>query len=206
MDEQTFRACVTETETCWLWTRAKTRAGYGVFTRSSKTHYAHHQAWKFWKSPDLPVVIRHTCRNRHCVNPAHLEGGTQKENNGIDRERDGTDNKGERHGNHRLTEANVVEMRRLRREGTSLEDLMKRYGVTHSCILLALTGEHWSHVPNPLTKEEMKRTRKRRAGKLTAEQVAEMRRRFADGVSKVRLAEDYKVSTQTITNHLLLVA
>lgn len=204
MDEATFLTKLEKTETCWLWTACVDRAGYGAFSRQNKRHYAHHQAWKLWKTPDLPVVIRHTCRNRHCVNPDHLEGGTQKENNGIDKERDGTTNKGERHGNSKLTDESVVEMRRLRREGQSLEQLMERYdGVSHSAILYALTGSTWTHVPDPLTKAEMKETRKppkRRA--LTDEQMAEMRRRFADGVSKARLAKDYGVSATTITSML----
>lgn len=202
MNEQTFNTFLEKTETCWLWMRAVTPAGYGIFSRNNKSIYAHHQAWRLWKSPDLPKVIRHTCRNRHCCNPDHLEGGTYKENNGVDRERDGTDNKGERHGKHKLTTENVVEMRRLRREGASVESLCERYSVHHSCILFALDGTLWSHVPNPLTAEEMKTLRHHKKGKLTDEQTAEIRRRFADGVSKSRLAHDYGVSATTIANHL----
>lgn len=202
MDEQTFLACLNQTETCWLWSRAKTTAGYGIFTRNNKSKYAHHQAWMLWKSPNLPAVIRHTCRNRHCCNPAHLEGGTHLENQ-QDRHRDHTDNKGERHGNHTLTEANVIEMRQLRRDGSSVEDLQAQYKTkSHSTIMFALTGRTWTHVPNPLTPDEMKNTRHHKAGKLTDEQRTEIRRRFADGVTKKRLAEDYDVSTTTISNIL----
>jgi len=130
-----------------------------------------------------------------------MEGGTQAENI-RDRERDGTDNKGERHGKHKLTEENVVEMRRLRREGASVEELQTKYGIgTHSAILYALTGETWSHIPNPLTEEEMKATRHHKK-KLTAEQITEIRSRYADGVTKARLAEDFGVSSTAIANHL----
>jgi lambda repressor-like predicted transcriptional regulator len=203
MDEATFLTKVNQTEDCWLWIKATSAAGYGVFTRQSKLIYAHHQAWKLWKTPDLPVVIRHTCRNRHCVNPDHLEGGTHTENNGPDRVRDGTSNRGERHGHHTLTEEQVVEMRRLRREGLSLEDLMKRYGgVCHTTLLYALDGTHWSHVPGALTPEETKTLRHHKAGKLTDEQKDEIRRRVADGVTKARLAKEFGVSATTIANVL----
>jgi len=201
MDEQAFLACVTKTDDCWVWTRAKTAAGYGIFTRNSKAFYAHHQAWSLWKTPNLPAVIRHKCRNRHCVNPDHLEGGTQKENM-KDRERDKTDNKGERHGNHTLTEENVIEMRRLRREGARVDELQARYNLgTHSAVLYALTGETWSHVPGALTADEMKETRHHKKGKLTEEQIADIRRRVADGVSKAHLAREYGVSATTIANN-----
>ena len=203
MNEQTFLSHVNQTAECWLWSRAKSAAGYGVFSRQNKIYYAHQYAWKLWKSPDLPAIVRHTCRNRHCCNPDHLEAGTHKENNGIDRERDGTDNKGERHGNHKLTEEQVVEMRRLRREGTSVDDLQRQYKLgTHSAVMHALTGKTWSHVPNPLTAEEMKTLRHHKKGKLSDQQIVEIRRRFADGVSKSRLAHDYDVSATTIANHV----
>jgi len=203
MDEQTFLTYIDQTDECWLWKKATTTAGYGVFNRMNTLYYAHHQSWKLWKSPELPEVIRHTCRNRHCVNPDHLEGGTKKENNGIDKERDGTTNKGERHGNHKLTEANVIEMRQLRRDGLSVEQLQTCYNIEHhSCIISALIGKTWSHIPNPLTKEEMKELRHYKAGKLTEEQKNEIRNLSALGVSNTRLATDYNVSGTTIRNVL----
>jgi len=159
MDETAFVECLNQDGECWVWMKAKTPAGYGVFRDplTKKTAYAHHHAYRLWVSPVLPKVVRHKCRNRHCCNPDHIEGGTHKENNGIDRERDGTDNKGERHGNSKLTAEQVVEMRRLRREGASMEDLLARYvGVKSSGIYYALTGRHWKHIPDPLTKEEMR--------------------------------------------------
>lgn len=201
MDEQTFLTYIDQTEECWLWKRSKTPAGYGVFNRMNKVYYAHHQSWKLWKTTELPEVIRHKCRNRHCVNPDHLEGGTKKENNGIDRERDGTSNKGERHGLHKLTEANIIEMRQLRRDGTSLEELQKRYNIEcHSTIMQALIGKTWSHVANPLTKEEMKELRHYKKSEITEDQQAEICRLVKLGVPKTKLGKDYGVSATTILN------
>ena len=197
MNEVIFLTYIEKTDTCWLWKKAKTTAGYGVFAENRKTQYAHQYAWKLWKSPTLPKVIRHKCRNRHCVNPDHIEGGTQLENN-RDRERDGTDNKGERHGNSILTEENVIEMRRLRREGMSLEDLMKRYDCGGTCIQLALSGQTWSHIANPITEQEKKQLRHHKKGKLTEEDKTDIRRRYADGVTQTRLANDYGVTQTTI--------
>ena len=206
MDETTFLKYILKGESCWLWTRAKTPAGYGVFSRNNKLHYAHHQSWKLWKNQELPKLVRHTCKNKHCVNPDHLEAPADPlrphlENQSIDRERDGTDNKGERHGRHVLTEQDVLEMRQLRREGWSLKSLMERYPVqAHSALLMALNGSTWSHLPNPITETEAKELRHHKPGKLTEEQKQEIRQKRAMGVTFVRLGQDYDVSATTIQN------
>ena len=65
---------------CWLWTGAKDKDGYGVFSLGKKAQRAHRVAYKHWKGA-IPQghVIRHTCTNL-CVNPAHLLTGTQQQN------------------------------------------------------------------------------------------------------------------------------
>lgn len=186
---------------CWLFQGAKTAAGYSVVrnTETKKNEYVHKLSYQKYISTVLPKLIRHKCRNRHCCNPNHLEGGTHKENNGIDRERDKTDNKGERHGNHKLTEAQVIEMRQLRREGYSIESLMTRYNIpAHQTILNALNGTNWFHIPNPITKEEEKQLRHHKPSKLEQykEEIIQKRK---EGITITRLAQDYNVNPRTIT-------
>ena len=62
---------------CINWTGSVNNSGYG--TSSGKL--AHRIAWSKangWIPKDM--VIMHTCANRLCVNPDHLELGTQHEN------------------------------------------------------------------------------------------------------------------------------
>lgn len=65
---------------CWLWHGAHTGNGYGRFDTDG--HYlAHRFSYELHKGP-IPygLVIDHLCRVRNCVNPAHLEAVTQREN------------------------------------------------------------------------------------------------------------------------------
>jgi hypothetical protein len=52
---------------------------------------------------------------------------------------------GENSGTHKLTENDVLEIRKLRPFSTARE-LAKRYGVSHTTILAAANGEHWRHI------------------------------------------------------------
>jgi hypothetical protein len=71
---------VAKTETCWLWLGA--RGGhYGSYYSDGKSVLAHRFAYEALVGP-IPdgLQIDHLCRVRLCVNPAHLEPVTQREN------------------------------------------------------------------------------------------------------------------------------
>lgn len=73
------------TDECWLYAGYKNPDGYGVIfcTVNGKTinHRAHRVTYENFVAP-IPdnMVLDHLCRVRHCINPAHLEAVTDKEN------------------------------------------------------------------------------------------------------------------------------
>ena len=81
--EERFWRKVNKTDRCWLWTGALTGKGYGSFgqTPPGGSVLAHRFAYirEFGAIPD-GLVIDHLCRERRCVNPAHLEAVTNREN------------------------------------------------------------------------------------------------------------------------------
>ena len=78
-----FWSKVRDTGTCWLWDAGKFRDGYGAaYVPGIKSpQLAHRVAYGSLVGPVPPeLVIDHLCRVRNCVNPAHLEPKTNREN------------------------------------------------------------------------------------------------------------------------------
>ena len=84
-DEQRERKYVEKGAGCWLWTGARTKAGYGLFTADYKNVYAHIWSYERHHGP-VPDghIVDHTCHDpkdcpggndcphRACCNPEHL--------------------------------------------------------------------------------------------------------------------------------------
>jgi hypothetical protein len=67
---------------CWLWTKALSTSGYGVFAPvRTRTVYAHRYSYELHRGP-IPrgLVLDHLCRVPSCVNPHHLEAVTDRVN------------------------------------------------------------------------------------------------------------------------------
>jgi hypothetical protein len=67
---------------CWNWAGYVTARGYGRAQVKARFYPIHRLVWMELRGP-IPdgLELDHLCRNRICVNPAHLEPVTNRENN-----------------------------------------------------------------------------------------------------------------------------
>jgi hypothetical protein len=132
---------------CWPWKGYKNTYGYGQFFHGGRYRPAHRAMFEFKNGP-IPqgLFVLHRCDNPICVNPAHLFLGTQLDNmtDCIAKDRN---NRGERNGQHKLTEEMVLEIRRLYDLGQ--EGYMKlgqRLGIPSSTIRNVIKRKRWKHL------------------------------------------------------------
>lgn len=66
---------------CYLWQGKLDKDGYGMFYFRKKNRRAHRVGYFSKKGPiEKGLVIGHSCRNRSCVKPEHLQAITARQN------------------------------------------------------------------------------------------------------------------------------
>lgn len=114
---------------CWNWTGALDNKGYGKYRRPAKWYgrrameCAHRVMYEiyFGEVPES-LQLDHLCRNRRCINPYHLEPVKAAENS-------------RRGKNAKLTREQIVQIRRLMKEGVRYKEIADKFGISlgHVC-------------------------------------------------------------------------
>jgi hypothetical protein len=66
---------------CWHWGGTIHHTGYGSYWYGYRSVLPHRYIYEVIHGPLPPVMkVDHICRNKSCVNPAHLDAVTQREN------------------------------------------------------------------------------------------------------------------------------
>ncbi len=141
-----FFRCIERTEGCWNWIGSISGDGYGTIAKNGRMFGAHRLSYELVNGA-IPegLLIRHTCDNTLCVNPAHLITGTHQDNM-KDRGERQRQARGEGNAEAKLTEAQVREIRAI---GYSqrLIDTARRFGISKTQTSRILRKETWKHIP-----------------------------------------------------------
>lgn len=137
---------------CWEWDGSKNSHGYGQLAAglpNSRPEIASRAAYAAWVGP-IPdgSLVCHRCDNPPCINPAHLFLGTKADNNRDMAQKRRTAN-GEHKSSHKLSDAQVDEIRALYATGKfSQRELGVRFGVSQQFVGLLAKGQRRARPTN----------------------------------------------------------
>lgn len=156
--KKSFEKHVIRQEGCWGWKGPIANGGYPVMScrRAIGSDRGHRASWIIHKGP-IPegLFVCHHCDNPICTNPEHLWIGTHQENDKDKiikgRARFGAPplKQGSENGSSKLTEEQVIEIKKLLKEGKSTYFIGPIFGVSKTTILRIKKGTHWQHVKIP---------------------------------------------------------
>jgi hypothetical protein len=142
----------TDHENCWNWPYGCNPKGYGsVCIGKSRCETTHRTTYRLTHGsiPD-DLWVLHKCDNRKCFNPSHLFLGTNQDNID-DMVAKGRGNGGQlrpTNGNHwrKVSPEEVREIRHLHTEGTSRNELAKRFPIGASNMWCIIRRKTWKHI------------------------------------------------------------
>jgi hypothetical protein len=136
---------------CWLWTGLLTKNQYAFMKLGQKNITGHRLSWQLFRGP-IPerLYVLHRCDVRCCVNPEHLFLGTHRDNV-MDMHKKGRwkplrSRAGANGSNAKLTEEDVREIRRLRREKVPLKVVSSRFGIGVAHVVSICKYKVWTYV------------------------------------------------------------
>lgn len=141
--ERLAELSVAEESGCIRFTGHLDGEGYGRIMVARVKYMAHRLSYSLNNGP-IPdgYVVRHKCDNPSCINPEHLEVGTQADNI-ADKVSRGRQARGSGVGKAILTEESV---REIRSSPLKVSELSTLYGVSVVSIRNILRRKTWQHV------------------------------------------------------------
>jgi predicted XRE-type DNA-binding protein len=132
---------------CWEWKGKLDIGGYGSFSIKGNWNKAHRISYQLWKG-DIPkgLVVRHLCNNRKCVNPEHLETGTQKQNVADMFKTNPPDRRGEKSRNHKLNNKDIFEIRQWLELGYRQYEIADLFEIEPSVVSAIKRNKIWKHI------------------------------------------------------------
>lgn len=180
-------------DACWPWLGLTNNKGYGQFSAGGEKVIAHRWILREVTGTRAPCACHH-CDNPPCVNPRHLFWGTHQDN-ADDRVQKGRSSvmPGVDNPMAKLTDADVMAIREQAAQGgQTYEEIGAPYGVGGSNVSVIVRGAHWRHLP-------LVPRRGKRSYKLSRDDMAALKRRYAAGEMQKHLAAEFGVTRPVVS-------
>ncbi len=149
--QERFDACYQAMPSgCWIW-QSTLKNGYGIITIDKRAVYAHRLSWRLVNGiPPADMEVCHSCDVPRCVNPAHLFLGTHADNMGDalakGRIKNPPTKRGTAHGMVKLSDEQVIAIRKSAADGHTHEAIGYAFGVTAANVSMISRRKTWRHI------------------------------------------------------------
>lgn len=134
-------------DACHPWMGARSRDGHGFFKRDGHNYAARWGYTRYVGPLAESQIVRHTCDNPPCQNPAHWLAGSDQDNSDdkVSRGRQWRP-AGEANPHAKLTRDSVLEIRARLRSGTTTRALAAEFGISAETLRDIRRGRTWAGV------------------------------------------------------------
>ena len=125
---------------CHVWQKATNAGGYGIVKLRGHVVLVHRYSFELANGPIADgLFVLHRCDNRRCVNPDHLFLGTNDDNiaDMVCKDRQ----------NRKLSDVDVMEIRRLRSCGSELATIAELFGINPATVSEIARGKKYKRLP-----------------------------------------------------------
>lgn len=128
---------------CIIWPFTKDKAGYAKYAKT----YLHILICEsvHGPRPSKQHQAAHSCGNSSCVAPWHLSWKTKTEN-AADKFVHGTNVVGEKHGRATLSDATVLRILQMHRNGMRAIDISRQLAIRYGKVQAITSGKKWKHL------------------------------------------------------------
>lgn len=202
------KVSVSGPDDCWEWKATRSAGRYGAIKVGGKygRDLKAHRVQAAWAGiPIEGVVIRHTCNNTGCVNPAHLLPGTQYDNvQDMMRAGRNVASSGLSNGNSKISRHDVEQVFESLSSGHSGIATALNLGLSKSVVYGLAAGETYLEIARPEGLEPLTcRGERNGNAKLSASDVAQMRTRYREVKSFRQISKETGLSEKLVRRAVL---
>lgn len=149
--EERFWGKVEKSDGCWLWTGSRLSRGYGQIGRNGKVILATRASYEIhYGEFEQTLCVLHRCDNPACVRPDHLFLGTHYDNMKDmmekGRHRTAPQPKGSSNKKSKLTEIQVISIRKRFHDGERKSAISRDFNVSATLINMIVKRIIWNHI------------------------------------------------------------